>query len=237
MADNRTGKLYEEIAAQMMEQIRSGALRPGDRLPPERTLAEEYGVSRTAIREALRSMEMMGCVESHVGEGTYIKTPSLQEIVDPFSMLIAQNGRMGGDLIEARLILETEIAALAARRRTDEQLSALEKTLAEMRRDIESGGMGIEADERFHEISGGRGGQRGAEHDAEYVRGNAVAHTTAYTIDQGRSEDGAEGSYGDFRSGSDSGRAHSAATDARTSEPGAEEFGPFAKEISESVRL
>ena len=150
MADNRTGKLYEEIAAQMMEQIRSGALRPGDRLPPERTLAEEYGVSRTAIREALRSMEMMGCVESHVGEGTYIKTPSLQEIVDPFSMLIAQNGRMGGDLIEARLILETEIAALAARRRTDEQLSALEKTLAEMRRDIESGGMGIEADERFH---------------------------------------------------------------------------------------
>ena len=91
-------------------------------------------MSRTAIREALRSMEMMGCVESHVGEGTYIKTPSLQEIVDPFSMLIAQNGRMGGDLIEARLILETEIAALAARRRTDEQLSALEKTLAEMRR-------------------------------------------------------------------------------------------------------
>ena len=158
MADNRTGKLYEEIAAQMMEQIRSGALRPGDRLPPERTLAEEYGVSRTAIREALRSMEMMGCVESHVGEGTYIKTPSLQEIVDPFSMLIAQNGRMGGDLIEARLILETEIAALAARRRTDEQLSALEKTLAEMRRDIESGGMGIEADERFHEILVGAAG-------------------------------------------------------------------------------
>lgn len=158
MADNRTGKLYEEIAAQMMEQIRSGALRPGDRLPPERTLAEEYGVSRTAIREALRSMEMMGCVESHVGEGTYIKTPSLQEIVDPFSMLIAQNGRMGGDLIEARLILETEIAALAARRRTDEQLSALEKTLAEMRRDIEAGGMGIEADERFHEILVGAAG-------------------------------------------------------------------------------
>ena len=141
MADNRTGKLYEEIAAQMMEQIRSGALRPGDRLPPERTLAEEYGVSRTAIREALRSMEMMGCVESHVGEGTCIKTPSLQEIVDPFSMLIAQNGRMGGDLIEARLILETEIAALAARRR-----------------DIESGGMGIEADERFHEILVGAAG-------------------------------------------------------------------------------
>ena len=158
MADNRTGKLYEEIAAQMMEQIRSGALRPGDRLPPERTLAEEYGVSRTAIREALRSMEMMGCGESHVGEGTYIKTPSLQEIVDPFSMLIAQNGRMGGDLIEARLILETEIAALAARRRTDEQLSALEKTLAELRRDIESGGMGIEADERFHEILVGAAG-------------------------------------------------------------------------------
>ena len=119
MAEQKTQKLYEEIAAKMLAQIEEGVLRPGDRLPPERALAEEYGVSRTAIREALRSLEMMGCVESHVGEGTFIKAPSLSDIVDPFSMIIAQNGRMGSELIEARLILETEIAALAARRRTE----------------------------------------------------------------------------------------------------------------------
>jgi len=108
MAEQKTQKLYEEIAAKMLAQIEEGALRPGDRLPPERALAEEYGVSRTAIREALRSLEMMGCVESHVGEGTFIKSPSLQNIVDPFSILLTQNRQLGSELIEVRLILETE---------------------------------------------------------------------------------------------------------------------------------
>lgn len=151
-SEHRNTKLYEDIAAEMMAQIQSGELRPGDRLPPERTLAEKYRVSRTTIREALRSMEMMGCVESRVGGGTFIKSPSLSGIVDPFSMLLNQNQRLGGELIEVRLILETEIAALAARRRTEAQLSRLEGTLREMEADIGSGGMGLRADERFHEI-------------------------------------------------------------------------------------
>lgn len=136
----------------MLAQIHAGTLRPGDRLPPERALAEEYGVSRTAIREALRSMEMMGCVESRVGEGTFIKAPSLSNIVDPFSMVLAQNRQLGSELIEVRLILETEVAALAARRRTQQQLQALEATLQDMEQDIAAGGVGLEADESFHSI-------------------------------------------------------------------------------------
>ncbi len=136
----------------MLAQIHAGTLRPGDRLPPERALAEEYGVSRTAIREALRSMEMMGCVESRVGEGTFIKAPSLSNIVDPFSMVLAQNRQLGSELIEVRLILETEVAALAARRRTQQQLRALEATLQDMEQDIAAGGVGLEADESFHSI-------------------------------------------------------------------------------------
>ena len=152
MAEQKPHKLYEEIAERMLSQIQDGTLRPGDRLKPERALAEEYGVSRTAIREALRSLEMMGCVESRVGEGTFIKAPSLSNIVDPFSILVAQNGQLGGDLIEVRLILETEISALAARRRTESQLAALEATIEDMQQDIEEGGKGIAADERFHGI-------------------------------------------------------------------------------------
>lgn len=136
----------------MIEQIHSGELQPGDRLPPERTLAEKYNVSRTTIREALRSMEMMGCVESHVGGGTFIKAPTLSNIVDPFSMVLNQNLQLGGELIEVRLILETEIAALAARRRTDAQMAELEKTLADMEADLQAGGVGLKADESFHEI-------------------------------------------------------------------------------------
>ena len=94
-SDNKSTKLYEDIAAEMIAQIHSGELRPGDRLPPERALAETYNVSRTTIREALRSMEMMGCVESRVGGGTYIKAPSLSNIVDPFSMVMSQNLKLG----------------------------------------------------------------------------------------------------------------------------------------------
>ncbi|MBQ8507602.1 MAG: FadR family transcriptional regulator [Clostridia bacterium] len=151
-AETKATKLYEDIAARMIAQIHAGTLRPGDRLPPERALAEEYGVSRTAIREALRSMEMMGCVESRVGEGTFIKAPSLSNIVDPFSMVLTQNRQLGSELIEVRLILETEVAALAARRRTDEQLTDLEQAIQDMKGDIESGGMGVEADAAFHSI-------------------------------------------------------------------------------------
>lgn len=160
MAEQKPHKLYEEIAERMLSQIQDGTLRPGDRLKPERALAEEYGVSRTAIREALRSLEMMGCVESRVGEGTFIKAPSLSNIVDPFSILVAQNGQLGGDLIEVRLILETEISALAARRRTEAQLAALEATIEDMQRDIEEGGKGIAADERFHGILAEAAGNR-----------------------------------------------------------------------------
>lgn len=152
MAEARAAKRYEEIASNMIERIHSGELRPGDRLPPERALAESYGVSRPAIREALRSLEMMGLVESHVGEGTYIKAPTLSSLMDPFSLVLAQNAKLGGELIEARLILETEIAALAARRRTPEQLAQLEETLSDMERDLAAGGLGIEADARFHAL-------------------------------------------------------------------------------------
>ena len=152
MAENRGSKLYEEITAKMIAQIHEGVLRPGDRLPAERTLAEQFGVSRTAIREALRSMEMMGCVESRVGEGTFIKAPSLSNIVDPFSMVMSQNGKLDTDLIEVRLILETEVTAMAAQRRTQAQLEELRQTVEEMRADIEGGGNGVASDDRFHAI-------------------------------------------------------------------------------------
>lgn len=152
MNERKPQKLYEEIVERMIVQIQEGTLRPGDRLPSERMLAETYGVSRTVIREALRALAMMGCVESRVGEGTYIKAPAIADIVNPFSMVVQNNLRMGGELIEARLILETEVAALSARRRNEAQLAALDQTIEDMRTDIAAGGMGLEADERFHMI-------------------------------------------------------------------------------------
>ena len=150
LAAEKNTKLYEGIVAQLLERIYSGELQLGDRLPPERALAEEMGVSRTAIREALRAMEMMGCVESRVGEGTYLRSPRIADIVDPFSLLLAQNSQINRELLEVRLILETEVSALAARRRSDTHLNALRQTLADMEADILAGGIGLQADDAFH---------------------------------------------------------------------------------------
>lgn len=152
MDERKNCKVYEEITTRMFDQIHQGALRPGDRLPAERVLAEEYGVSRAAVREALRAMEMMGCVESRVGGGTYIKKPTLANIVEPFSLVFPQSEKSLEELIEVRLILETEVAALAARRRSPEQLAALEATLTDMAEDIQRGGNGLDADDAFHAI-------------------------------------------------------------------------------------
>lgn len=143
-------KLYEEIADRLIQRIQSGELQPGDRLPSERVLAKEYSVSRSVIREAFRFMERMGCVDSRVGEGTFVKSPEISDIADPLSILFMQDDEMPLELIETRLILETAVARLAALRRTDEQLGEMRRTLKEMQLDILKGGKGIEQDAKFH---------------------------------------------------------------------------------------
>lgn len=161
-ADNKTkkSKLYEDIVDELLNRIGSGQLRPGDKLPSERDLAESFNVSRAAIREAIRSLEHMGCIESRIGDGTYIKSPTLQEIINPISLVFPNDKTLYAELIEVRLILETEIAALAAQRRTDEHLALLEKNLAEMEREIDSGGLGLKRDEEFHRILAEASGNR-----------------------------------------------------------------------------
>ena len=155
MPQSQTGspakkKLYEEIVDLMLKRIKDGELNPGDKLPSERVLAEELGVGRPVIREAIRSLELMGCIESRIGDGTYIKAPSIEHVVNPISVVVSQNKHMYNELIEVRLILETEIASLAARRRTEEQLHRLADTITEMEKEINAGDTGIEQDERFH---------------------------------------------------------------------------------------
>jgi len=143
-------KLYEEIVDQLMQRIQSGELQPGDRLPSERILAKEYEVSRATVREAFRAMERMGCVESQVGGGTYVKMPELSDVVDPISILFMQDDKFAEELLETRLLLETEIARLAAERRTEEQITDMKETLLEMSREIIQGGTGEEHDIAFH---------------------------------------------------------------------------------------
>lgn len=141
----KTQKLYEEVAGKLQEEIRTGTYQPGDRLPSERILSQEYGVSRSVIREAFRSLEQMGCVEARTGGGTYVKAPEISSMVDSMSMLISLDESFAMELVEARLVVETEIARLAA-----EQIVMMHKTLDEMRREVYAGGKGIEQDSKFH---------------------------------------------------------------------------------------
>ncbi|MGI6297928.1 MAG: FadR/GntR family transcriptional regulator [Saccharofermentanales bacterium] len=147
----KRSRLYEEIVKQLTDLINSGDLKPGDRLPTERALAAELRVSRTAIREALRALELMGFIESRVGEGTFVREITMRNVIEPFSTLLSQDVQLVGDLIEVRMILEPEVARLAARRVTPEKAEVIEAALETMAAEIASDQLGIVGDNAFHD--------------------------------------------------------------------------------------
>jgi GntR family transcriptional repressor for pyruvate dehydrogenase complex len=113
----RSSRLYEQILQQVEESIHQGAMKPGDQLPPERELAQQFGVSRTAVREAVKALQEKGLVEGYPGRGTFITdgTPySMRQSLD--RMLRVGQAEGSGFLAEVREILEPEIAAMAATR-------------------------------------------------------------------------------------------------------------------------
>ncbi|MBR2224130.1 MAG: FadR family transcriptional regulator, partial [Christensenellaceae bacterium] len=143
-------KLYEEISKQIISLINSGELKPGDKLPPERSLAEQLNVSRTAIREALRALESMGYIESKVGGGTFVREISLENIISPVSAMFQQDESLLKDLIAVRLLLETEMASLAAKHITPEKAMKIEEAIVLMRKEVAKGEIGLRGDNSFH---------------------------------------------------------------------------------------
>lgn len=143
-------RLYEEIVKQLTGLIEEGKLKPGDRLPPERQLADELHVSRTAIREALRSMESMGYIESKVGGGTFVRAISLHNVLHPFSAVLCQNKELAHELLEVRQLLEPEIASLASKRASKQDIDKIQSAVEMMSTDIENGGIGMEGNNAFH---------------------------------------------------------------------------------------
>lgn len=149
-------RLYEAIVKQVQGLIASNQLKPGEKLPPERQLAEELNVSRTSIREALRTLEMMGYLESKVGisGGTFVKDVTMETVVSPFSQMLVRNGNFIADLLETRLVLEIEVARLAALRRNDQDLEKIGKAIESMEEEIKKGGTGINGDNEYHRALG-----------------------------------------------------------------------------------
>src|SRR5437763_3108131 len=120
----------DQVVAFVRDLIVRGRLRPGDRLPAERELATQIGVSRPSVRAGLHALAAMGVVRSHHGSGTYIPDgpPSLGS--EPLSFLAALHGFTREEMYETRRILETEAAGLAAERATPEHLAPLADEVA-----------------------------------------------------------------------------------------------------------
>jgi GntR family transcriptional repressor for pyruvate dehydrogenase complex len=147
----RTSRLYEQIVEQIEDSIQKGALKPGDQLPAERELAVHFGVSRTAVREAIKALHQKGLVEAYSGRGTFITDGTSRAIQQSLDLMI-KIGQADSSihLEEVREILEPEIAALAATRIEEGQLAMMREAIAVMdqqRRDPEAY---IEADLDFH---------------------------------------------------------------------------------------
>src|SRR5437588_1905115 len=109
----RRNRLYEEVARQIEHMI-TQQMKPGDILPPERQLAEQFGVSRSSIRDAIRRLEHIGLVEPRQGSGTMVREPSSELVVGPLAAVLRQKHSLVAELLEVRLMLEPPLAARAA---------------------------------------------------------------------------------------------------------------------------
>jgi GntR family transcriptional regulator, transcriptional repressor for pyruvate dehydrogenase complex len=147
----RSSRLYEQIVQQVEESIRKGTLKPGDQLPPERELAQQFGVSRTAVREAVKALREKGFVEAYPGRGTFITDGTSHAIRQSLDRMIKIGQPEGSTfLAEVREILEPEIAALAATRAEEEDLASMREAVAVMDNAKLDSDAFIEADLDFH---------------------------------------------------------------------------------------
>jgi GntR family transcriptional repressor for pyruvate dehydrogenase complex len=145
----QTKKVYMKIVEQVRDLIKEGRLKPGDKLPPEQVLAEEFGTSRPSVREALSALEILGITESRGGKGNFIKDNfnfplyeqkfrELEEEESPF------------ELLEARKVLETEIVGLAAKNATEEEIATIQGSLNKMKDAMTNIPEIMEFDREFH---------------------------------------------------------------------------------------
>jgi len=141
-------RLYEQLVEQILSYIESAQMKPGDLLPAERDLAERLGVSRATLAQALVALEVLGVIDVQHGTGAVLaRRPSVASVIKG---LREHRSRLP-EIVEARSTLEVKLAALAAARRTDEDLAAIDEALEVMAKEINDGDRGTRGDELFHE--------------------------------------------------------------------------------------
>ncbi|WP_191058433.1 FadR/GntR family transcriptional regulator [Geminicoccus harenae] len=144
----RTPQLPSRIASRILQEIVEERLKPGDRLPTEQALADSFGVSRNVVREAISRLRSDGIIQSRQGVGAFVARTAVPTLRFDAEALADPSAFQA--LFELRAILEIRAASLAARRRTPEQLAALERALDRMRGTEKWASGGVDADLEFH---------------------------------------------------------------------------------------
>jgi GntR family transcriptional repressor for pyruvate dehydrogenase complex len=149
----RRDRLYQGIVAQIEALLERGELKPGDQLPAERLLADQFEVSRASVREALRSLELLGIVETRPGGGTFVRQGRPDDLTRPLSSLISR-GHTVSDVIDVRGLIEPAVSERAAQKITAPELEELREILRAQEAKIAAGEPYADEDTRFHEVIG-----------------------------------------------------------------------------------
>ncbi len=145
----RKNKVYEEVAKQI-ERLILNKLKPGDKLPSERELAEVLQVSRSSIRDAIRGLELMGLVEPRQGAGTIVREKSSEAVINPFADALKRRHELVSELLDFRKMLEPPLAARAATHASPDEISELEEILQRQVDKVSRGEVAIAEDQEFH---------------------------------------------------------------------------------------
>lgn len=143
-------KIYEQIVEQIKVMISQGNLKPGDKLPAERVLAENLNVSRASVREALSALHLIGLLDIKSGGGTYIKHNDINSIIQPLSLIIQIEKDAVVQVLGVRKGLEVEAAGQAAKNATEDDLHVIELIINEMEIESKTTTLGEVTDCRFH---------------------------------------------------------------------------------------
>jgi len=142
-------RVYKAVAQQLQERILT-KLTPGDTLPSERELVQMLGVSRSSIREAVHSLELIGLLEARQGVGTVVRDPSADSPVNPVADVLLQKRKHIAELLDVREILEPPVARSAARHISPEQIAEMENILQRQEEKLLRNEPAVEEDSLFH---------------------------------------------------------------------------------------
>jgi len=148
----KSRKISERIAQQVKNAILRGTMKPGDKLPPERELVEQFQASRISIREALKILETSGLLTIKPGSGIFVAEVNSKPISDSFSSVLRMQRISINELTEARIMLEPYIAKLATEKITDEDFEKLEKNIEETSKIVKSNAPSPAQNIEFHSL-------------------------------------------------------------------------------------